>query len=324
MNFTTLLVFLILISSCKAQETSIILSKNLITDFSKTPIFAKLTEDKNGIQSWKEEYKYIDSIDIYSIKYLSDGLEIGGLLVEPKKQGKYPCIIFNKGGGNSPESALKIGHGLLTLGQIAKEGYVVIASQYRGGYGSEGKDEFGGKDINDVIQLINVLEEVDNANTDKVGMYGWSRGTIMTFKSLLMTDKIDAVAVGGVVSDCGDLIIDRPEMEKVFQDMVPDYQLNKVQDLDSRSVIKWVDKLPYDVPILMLHGNADWRTKPEQALKLGLAFEKYRIPYRLIMYEGGDHGLSEHKKEVHDQVINWFDRFLKMNEPIPNMEYHGN
>ena len=41
------------------------------------------------------------------------------------------------------------------------------------------------------------------------------------------------------------------------------------------------------------------------------------------MFEGGDHGISEHKKEVHEQVIHWFDKYLKNNVPLPNMEYHG-
>jgi dipeptidyl aminopeptidase/acylaminoacyl peptidase len=41
------------------------------------------------------------------------------------------------------------------------------------------------------------------------------------------------------------------------------------------------------------------------------------------MFEGSDHGISEHKNEVNEQVINWFDRYLKNDEPLPNMEYHG-
>jgi dipeptidyl aminopeptidase/acylaminoacyl peptidase len=73
----------------------------------------------------------------------------------------------------------------------------------------------------------------------------------------------------------------------------------------------------------MLHGNSDWRVKPEQSLNLALEFEKNRIPYRLIMFEGGDHGISEHKDEVNEQVLNWFDKYLKNDEQLPNMEYHG-
>jgi dipeptidyl aminopeptidase/acylaminoacyl peptidase len=323
MKIIQVLICILLVSSCQAQEKKLLVSKTRIEDFSNTPIYKMLVEEKSSQITWKEEYKYLDSIEIYRISYLSDGLRIGGLLVQPRKEGKYPCVIFNKGGGNSNQSALKVGHGVLTLGQIAKEGFVVIASQYREGGNSEGKDEFGGKDVDDVLQLIDVLEEIEKADTNKIGMYGWSRGTIMTFKSLIQTDKLDAIVVGGVVSDCIELIKDRPEMENVFKEMVPDYEQNKSQELMKRSAIKWVDKFPKDVPILMLHGNSDWRTKPAQSLNLSLEFEKNRIPYRLIIFEGGDHGISEHKQEVNEQVIRWFNRYLKNNEPLPNMEYHG-
>jgi len=42
------------------------------------------------------------------------------------------------------------------------------------------------------------------------------------------------------------------------------------------------------------------------------------------MFEGTDHGFSEHRREMISQSISWFDRFLKQDEPLPNMEYHGN
>ena len=35
-------------------------------------------------------------------------------------------------------------------------------------------------------------------------------------------------------------------------------------------------------------------------------------PNRLVIYEGGDHGLSAHRQEVFSQVIGWFDRYLKV------------
>ena len=36
--------------------------------------------------------------------------------------------------------------------------YVVVGSHYRGNKGSEGKEEFGGSDVNDVINLIPFFE----------------------------------------------------------------------------------------------------------------------------------------------------------------------
>lgn len=323
MKYISLFAFLLLFTNCDSQETKLLLQQKLISDLSETPIYPRLIEEVNGQPEWKENFKYLDSIEIYRITYLSDGLKINGLLVKPKKKGTYPCVIYNRG-GNRDFGALKIAHGAITLGQIAKEGYVIIASQYRGNGGSEGLEEFGGKDVNDVTILTEVLKEIEDADPNNIGMYGWSRGGMMTYLALTKSEKIKAAVVGGAVSNNFNTIKDRPAMEtQVLSELIPNYAENKNSELKKRSAIKWVEKFPKDVPILMLHGNSDWRVKPEQSLNLALEFEKHRIPYRLIMFEGGDHGISEHQEEVQEQVLKWFDRYLKNGEILPNMEYHG-
>ncbi len=318
-----LLLVLLMISNGEAQETKTLLSQELVSDLSHTPIYPRLIEEEDGVKKWKTKYAYIDSIDLYRISYLSDGLKVRGLMVKPKKAGNYPCIIINRG-GNRDFGSLKIAQGIFWLGQIAKEGYIVIASQYRGNEGGEGKEEFGGKDVNDVLNLVDVLEEVEGADTSKIGMYGWSRGGMMTYIALTQSNRIKAAVVGGAVSDNFRMVADRPEMESgVLAELVPDYDKNKEEELRKRSAVHWADKFPKDVPILMLHGNADWRVKPEHSLSMALEFEKHRVPYRLIIFEGGDHGIREHKKEVNEQVLAWFDRYLKQEEALPKMEYHG-
>lgn len=315
MRLLKILLFLFFLSSIQAQE-KLLLKKELISDWSKFPIYNRLTSNET-------KPNYIDSINVYAITYLSDGLKVNGFLVKPKKDGKYPCIIYNRG-GNREFGSLKPVTGLFKLGKIAKEGYIIIASQYRGNGGSEGQEEFGGKEVNDILVLTDVLKEIKNADINKIGMYGWSRGGIMTYIALTKTTKIKAAVVGGAVSDLHLTIKNRPIMEeKVIAELIPNYENNKKEELNKRSAIKWVDKFPKNVPILMLHGNSDWRVKPEHSLKLALEFEKHRVPYRLIMFEGGDHGIKEHKNEVNYQIINWFNKYLKNNQSLPNMQYHG-
>ncbi len=317
----TLLIFLIF--SAKGQDAGLLLRKELITGLSKLPIYKRLTEKIDGKDVLKKQYQYIDSLDIYSISYLSDGLKINGFVVKPKGEGNYPCIIYNRG-GNRDFGALKVSSGIFTLGPLASKGYVVIASQYRGNGGSEGQEEFGGSDVNDITILPEVLKEIKGADTEKIGMYGWSRGGMMTYIALTKMDNIKAAVVGGAVSDAHASILDRPEMETgVMAELIPDYEANKEQELYKRSAMKWADQFPKNVPILMLHGNSDWRVKAEHSLNLALKFQTIRVPYRLIIYEGGDHAISEHEDEVDLQVVDWFDRYLKGDEILPNMEYHG-
>lgn len=320
--FLSVLFFFSIVTFAEAQDNKLILEQTLISDLSEAPIYTRLTEKLNGKISWKENFKYLDSIEIYSITYLSENLKVKGILVKPRKKGKYPCVIYNRG-GNKDFGALNISHATITLGNIAKEGYVVIASQYRGNGNGEGKEEFGGSDVNDIIILPQVLKEIKEADTEKIGMYGWSRGGMMTYISLPEMKNIKAAVVGGAISDMFSSINDRPEMENVLEELVPNYLGNRNSELKKRSAIKWVEKFSKSTPILILHGNSDWRVKSEQSLKLALEFDKNRIPYKLIIFEGGDHGISEHRNAVDEQVIQWLDKYLKDNRQLPNMEYHG-
>ncbi len=278
--------------------------------------------DKN---EFTDKYKLLTNVDIYEITYLSDGLKIQSYAAVPNKEGKYPVIIFNRGGRKDFYS-LQLFEGkakypvATNFSKLANEGYIVIGSNYRGGGKSEGKDEKGGKDVNDVINLFDVIKEIPEADTSKVGMYGWSRGGMMTYIALTRIDKIKAAVVMGAPSD---LTVSNPSgAEEFVAKLMPNYWKNKEDELKNRSAIYLVDKFPENVPILMLHGNADWRAKSEHSLRLALEFEKVRIPYRLKIYEGADHGITEFKEDVHREIISWFDRFLKQNEQLPDMVYH--
>jgi dipeptidyl aminopeptidase/acylaminoacyl peptidase len=269
-----------------------------------------------------EEASYFEGVETFKITYFSDGLLVNGYLSKPKEAGNYPCIIYNRG-GNRDFSKLTDKRAGNLLGKLAGYGYVVIASNYRGVDGGKGKEEFGGSDIMDVLNLFEVLKEIESADTNRIGMYGWSRGGMMTYLALTKTDKLKAVAVGGAPSDL--TIIDRPEMEQnVYAELIPNYYENKEAELKKRSAIFWVENFPKDVPVLVLHGSSDWRVKASQSINLALEFEKHSIPYRLKIFEGADHGISQFKDEVEKDVLDWFNRFVKNKESLPNTTLNGN
>lgn len=319
MKHTLFALLTLIFANIYGQSATLLIEQKLISDWSKIKGYSLLVE-KDG-KTWKKQYQYLDDIEVYNITYMSDGLKIRGMMAKPKKLGKYPCIIHNRG-GNRNFGVVTYFKAATRLGKLAKEGYVVIASQYRGNGKSEGKEEFGGDDVNDITILTKVLREVKGADTEKIGMYGWSRGGMMTYLALTKTKNIKAAVVGAGNSNL--TIIDRPQMEsKVFAELIPNYAVNKDKELKKRSAVFWADKFPKNTPILLLHGNSDRRVKSIHSLNLALEFEKYRIPYRLKIFEGGDHGIKEFKKEVDAEIINWFDRYLKNQEPLPNMKFHG-
>jgi len=317
-----LLFVLLTCQSCSAQE-SIILEKKIIEWKDYEFLFENVEE---GI--FKPEISFLEDVNLYEITYLSDGLKIESYAAIPKKEGKYPVIIYNRG-GNRDFSAIQPFRSdgkyaiAVFFSKMAKEGYVVIGCNYRGCGKSEGTEEFGGKDVNDVLNLIEVAKEIPEADDNKIGMYGWSRGGMMTYIALTQTNEIKAAAVGGAPADL--TIIDRPRMEElVYSELIPNYWENKKEELENRSAVHFADQLPKDVPLLILHGNSDWRVKSSNSLSLALELEKHRIPYRLKIFEGADHGIREHRDEVENEIMNWFKRFLQEAEALPDMEMHGN
>lgn len=310
-----------------AADDGDILEKLRIPDDSLQSAFLLQTGlrfvDTTGGLRWKPEMEHLSEVEFYSITYLSDGLKVKGFLAVPAAAGSYPSVIYNRGGNRDFGMITPIRFAYLA-GKLSSDGYVIAASNYRGVDGGEGMEEFGGADVHDVLNLLPVLEQVDRADTARIGMYGWSRGSMMSFITLTLTDRIKALVVGGILADIPAMIADRPAMDSlVLAELVPDYYVNKEEEMRRRSAIAWVDQFPADVPILMLQGTSDWRTKPDEPLQLAMKFNEYRIPYRLIMYEGADHGISEFADEVDTAVLDWFDRYLKYRTALPDMEYHG-
>jgi len=225
---------------------------------------------KNG--KLKEKYNYLNNITIEKITYKSDELKVKGYLVQPNKTDKYPCIIYNRG-GNKEFGKLTPKKAVFILARIASWGYVVAASQYRGNDGGEGKEEFGGKDVNDVLNLIPLFENVKNTDITKMGLYGWSRGGMMTYLTLTKTNKFKAAVVGAGLSDLRSWITTRKDtIESVYYQNIPNYAQNKSKAINKRSQIFQAENISKTTPILMVHGTSDWRVVPEMALDLSKAF----------------------------------------------------
>lgn len=262
-------------------------------------------------------------VDVAWITYLSDGLEVSGYLAVPRAGEDLPCLIFCRG-GNRQFGAFEDQGAVAVLGPMAARGYVVVAPQYRGNDAGEGREEFGGAEVADVLNLIPLLEQLERADAGRLGIYGHSRGGLMAYLALARTDRFAAAVVAAGLSDSYDMIARRPELEpRVYAELVPDWETDREAALTARSPVRWADRLCPTTPILVLHGTADWRVHPSQALHMSEALLEARIPYRLVMFEGADHGLLDVREEVAEMAFAWFDRFVRDRAPLPDLDPHG-
>jgi len=266
--------------------------------------------------SWGKDS--ISKTVVESITYISDGLKIKGYIAYPANTSKkYPCVIWNRGGiGDKGVIDSFTARGL--FGQIASWGYVVLASQYRGNAGGEGKDEFGGGDINDVLNLIPLANELEFADTEKWGIEGWSRGGMMTYLTLTKTEKPYypaggfkcAIVTGGIAN----LRCNSDEskfMRRLYEVSLGTYSEDEFNNkCESRSIINFPEKLSKNTPLLILHGTDDKRVLPHDSLDLSYQLLIHEIPYRLVMLEGGDHFMRKHRKEVDEMRRIWYEKYL--------------
>jgi len=100
-------------------------------------------------------------------------------------------------------------------------------------------------------------------------------------------------------------------MRGVYRALIPGFAADVAGTLAARSAAEWPEKLYKGTPILILHGSSDWRVDPGQALLIARRLYDVRHPFRLVLFEGGDHGLNQHRSEVARLSRDWLRKYVR-------------
>ncbi|WP_105265159.1 alpha/beta hydrolase family protein [Pseudoalteromonas sp. T1lg76] len=268
----------------------------------------------------EKEYDYYkSSVNCASIIYKVQNYYVRGFVLYPKEQrlSRLPAIVFNRGGSDLHRHTIKVGDLFLLPYQLAAAGNVVIASQYGGAQVwpedrefDIGVDEFGGQELQDVLALVSILKSMPMVDIEKLGMVGWSRGSMMSMLALKNGEKIKSMVIGGSLVDLSATVKERPEFEQqVLKRLIPMYANNKDKELFNRSAINWYKELP-SIPLLMLHGEDDQYVNPEHARLFHSLFSEQNKQAKYIEYPNGSHTLIEQSDKVQREIINWFANTL--------------
>ena len=239
-------------------------------------------------------YKFTYISDYYQVKaYISIPLSF----IENQTPGK--CILYNRGGNS------KIG--LLDNEDTARlcsaTNRIIIASQYRGADGGNGKDEFGGEDLNDIIKLIDLCEtHFDFIDMEDFCVAGVSRGGMMTYMTAKQDDRVKRIIVISAVSDLFQSYEEREDMQKVLYNYIGTTPQQNPEEYQKRSAVYWSDEIT--VPVLMIHSKYDKQVSFSQAENLYKKLKQNNKDISFSVRDDDIHGLSKGDAKV---ILDWLN-----------------
>jgi dipeptidyl aminopeptidase/acylaminoacyl peptidase len=182
---------------------------------------------------------------------------------------------------------------------------------YRQSDGGEGRDEMGGRDVNDLMNTVALAKSLGFIDVNNLFLYGESRGGVMTYFAIKKNFPANAAAVYGAFTDLEALIKERPEVYRpqMLKQIWPDFDSRKDEIFRSRSANYWPESL--GIPLLIMHGGADWSVNPSHSLTIAQKLQSLGKTYELIVYAGDGHRLARNQEDRDRRAVAWFRKHIK-------------
>jgi dipeptidyl aminopeptidase/acylaminoacyl peptidase len=245
--------------------------------------------------------------EMLKVTYTSDGLPVVAFIYKPSAAGeKRPVVVYNRGSYVRQNAAREL---LVTFHRLADAGFLVVAPMYRGSEGSKGRDEMGGAELADLMNVRPVIATLPYADAGNLFLYGESRGGMMALQALRDGFPARAAAIVGVFTDLEQYFNEDPKAAAMGPQLFPDYETKRAAIIERRSAVRWAERIT--APLLILHGGADATVSPTHALQLAGALQRSGKPYELVIAAGARHVLDPFEAQRDERAILWFRRHLE-------------
>ena len=264
-----------------------------------------------------EEYARLEDATrsgrVERIHYRSGLLRIAGAVVRPPGPARrdFPVVLFLRGGnqnyGTLDERAL------LQMMAVADQGFLVLATTYRGADDSDGADEWGGADTEDVAALVSVASAFDvDVDPGRLFLYGVSRGGMMALVSVRRGLRVRAVAVRGAPLDLAEVADFQFQggtatgrgLRGVFDQLMPGYLADPQGEMRRRSALAWPEEIR--IPVLLVHAREDARVPWSQSDRFARALQQRGVPSSFVLFERDIHQAVWHRDDEVRLVTDWF------------------
>ena len=235
------------------------------------------------------------------------------------KTKKYPALLFCQGGPQSPVSQFFSYRWNMRL--MAEQGYIVIAPN-RHGVPSFGKawneqisGDYSGQNIQDYLTAVDEVKKEPWVDADRLGCVGASYGGYSVFYLAGVHQKrFKAFIAHAGIFNLEMQYMTTEEMWFANWDMggAPWEKDNAVaQRTFANSPHKLVGN--WDTPILVIHGERDYRILAGQGMAAFNAAKLRGIPAELLIYPDENHWILRPQNALLWQrtYFNWLDKYLK-------------
>lgn len=282
---------------------------------------AKFTEPKTLLEpnaAWKK--KPLARAELVTWKGAQDE-QVEGILYYPHHYTpgkKYPLVVMIHGGPHGHDAfsfneSMAYPHQLYT-----QRGAFIFKPNYHGssGYGLKWGESISGGKYND-LEWVDVEKGVDSliarglVDPDKLGVLGWSNGSIITIELTTRTTRYKVAGAGA-----GDVNWSSDWGNAVFGDSFEQYYLGKTPMDDPELYIR---KSPLyrmnkvKTPTIIFFGTEDRQVPTEQGWQHYRALQHYgQTDVKFILFPGEQHGPRKyvHQRRKVVEELAWFDKYL--------------
>ncbi|HEX6594766.1 MAG TPA: S9 family peptidase [Bacillota bacterium] len=285
--------------------------------------FYQLDKGKNVTKLTNVNASFLEEVELCEPEPLTfrteDGWEIHGWLLRPYQftEGKKYPLILEIHGGPHVMYGQTFFHELQLL---AAKGYVVLYMNPRGSYGYGQKfvnacrHDYGGKDYKDIMCALDyALENYRFIDENRLGVTGGSYGGFMTNWIVGHTNRFKAAVTQRSISNwlsfygVSDIGYFFTRWEHGL-DLLDDPE--KLWDFSPLKYAKNVE-----TPLLILHGERDFRCPIEQAEQLFVTLKHLQKEVEFIRFPDANHEMSRSGKpqmriERLHHICRWFEKYL--------------
>lgn len=270
----------------------------------------------------------------YYVSYLSEGLKIYALLTVPrgkKPATGWPAVVFNH--GFIPPDVYKTTERYIAyVDAFARNGYIVLRSDYRGHDRSEGEPTgaYGSPGyVIDVLNAVSSVKRYKDADPNRIGMWGHSMGGYITLRAMVINKDIKAGVIwAGVVASYPDMLA-RWRRNNTNATPTPDpnatptagrrwrQSLQEEYGTPAENPAFWnsisANSYLQDLsgPVQLHHGTADASVPYEFSVTLDQQIKDAGGARELLTYAGDNHNLSGNLSLALRRSVQFFDKRVK-------------